>query len=212
MATRIDLSGLGRLREPLRRLGSPSDGALSVLGLAWAKVIDDDNRRGVLAGLDRHGNPMEPVKYRPVTTLSVRRPTAQQKNNPRKGARRGAFSGFGPRAAGLHNNLTSREYRRLAGPPLAPRGAFSRVITNLKTRFGRRGAFRFETVGYWDEVVSTKGVPFLMAHFQGLRTGRKGSVRLPVRDLRGIRPPGRTRAFTALRAWAIDLLRSHAHA
>ena len=181
------------------------------MGAAWSQIIDDDNRRGVLAGTDRYGNPMAPVTYRPAPTLGIKRPNARQKNNPAKGARRGAFAGFGMHAAGLHNNLTSAEYRRLAGPPLAPRGAFSRVITNLKTRFGRIGPRRFECVGYWDEVVSTKGVPFLMAHFEGRRTGKNRRTRLPARDLRGLRPEGRRKAFAAMRAWALDLLRKGSH-
>lgn len=206
MATRLDLSGLRRIRERLRRFSAPTDSDLALLGEAWGKIIDDDNRRGVLAGLDRYGNPMAPVTYRPRPP-GPGRLAGRQKNNPAKAARRGHFAGFGPHAAGLNNNLTSAEYRRLGGPPLAPRGAFSRVITNLKIRFGRQGAWKFLTVGYWDEVVSTKGVPFLMAHFTGKRTGRGRRTRLPVRDLRGLRPEGRKKAFTALKAWAIDLLR-----
>jgi hypothetical protein len=209
MATRLDLSGLRRLRARLMKLGAPSDGALTVLGVSWAKVIDDDNRAGVLAGTDRYGHPMAPVTYRPKG--GALKPTAARRNTNNARARRGAFAGFGPSASGLHNNLTPAEYRRLAGPPLAPRGAFSRVITNLKTRMDRLGPWRFTVVGYWDDVVSTKGIPFLMAHFTGRRTGRNRATRLPRRDLRGIRPEGRRRAFVALKAWAIDLLRSAPH-
>jgi hypothetical protein len=194
----LDLMALARLRAKLRDLSAPRPGALMI---AWMKIIDDDNRWGVMAGLDKDGVPMDPVKYRPRPTLPIARLTAAQKNTANKKARRGAFRGFGPAAAGLNNNLTSTEYSHLAGPPLAPRGAFSRVITNLKTRWGWVSEGKWEAVGYWDEVVSTRGVPFLAAHFRGRN-------RLPRRDLRGVRPEGKQKAVRALRAWALDLLRS----
>jgi hypothetical protein len=206
----LDLSGLGRLRARVRALGTPSDTAFSRLGIAWAKIIDEDNSRGIMAGTDKDGHPMVPVKYRPAPTLTIKTPTKAQRNTANGRLRRGAFSGYGPAAAGLHNNLTSREYRRLAGPPLAPRGRSSRVITNLRLRFGLTGPTTFETVGYWDEVVSTKGVPFLKAHFDGASgLGKKRNITLPRRDLRGVRPEGMRRAATALRAWGVDLLRGH---
>lgn len=200
MPTTLDLSGLGRIQARLRAIGKPSDTALSRLGIAWSKIIVGDNTRGVMAGLDKDGRPMEPVKYRPRPTLTILKPTAAQRNTASRRARTGQFAGHGPAAAGLNNNLTPREYGRLAGPPLAPRGRFSRVITNLRTQFGRLSATAFQAIGYWDQVVSTKGVPFLLAHFEG-----RG--RLPKRDLRGVRPEGVAKARTALRAWAIDFIR-----
>lgn len=208
MPTRLDLSGLDRLQARLRTIVNPDATPLMV---AWMKIIDDDNRRGVLAGQDKDGNPMVPVTYRPAPTLTIRRPSASQKNTNDARKRRGEFGGFGPHAAGLHNNLTGTEYRRLAGPPLAPRGAFSRVITNLRLRFGRVSAMAWECVGYWDEVVDRNGRRFLHYHFDGATGGgRKRNVTLPRRDLRGIRPEGRAKARRALRAWAIDLIRGTA--
>jgi len=203
MSTHLDLSGLGRIRERLRRVANPDATKLMV---SWEKIIDDDNRRGILDGLNKDGVPMPPVTYRPRPTGPLKA-TRVQKNNPKKGARRGHFAGFGPAVSGLHNNLTSAEYRRLGGPPLAPRGAFSRVITNLKFRSGRVSAMVWQAIGYWDQVVSTKGVPFLQAHFDGARAGKRRRVKLPRRDLRGVRPGGLEKARRALRAWALDLIR-----
>src|SRR4051812_33701533 len=86
----------------------------------WERIIEEDNRKGVLAGLDKDGVPMIPVKYRPKGD-KPRKVTKKQSNAAPKGVR-GVFAGMGPAAAGLHNNLTSAEYKKLGGPPLAPRG------------------------------------------------------------------------------------------
>lgn len=202
---KVDTSGLGRLSDRLRMLVNPD---CSPLMISWMKIVDDDNRRGVLAGTDKDGNPMAPVKYRPVPTLTILKPTKAQKNTNDARKRRGAFAGFGPAAAGLHNNLSSAEYRRLDGPPLAPRGAFSRVITNLRLRFGRVSTMAWEVVGYWDEVVNRAGRKFLHYHFDGATGGGRGrNVTLPRRDLRGVRPEGRAKSRRALRSFFLDLLR-----
>ena len=194
----IDLSGLDRLVERLRRIANPDP---TPLMLSWTRIVDDDNRRGVLAGIDCRGNPMAPVIYRPKPVAE--KLTRAQKNNPKKGARRGEFAGLGSHPAGLNNNLTSSEYRRLAGPPLAPRGAFSRVITNLRFRFGEPvPGLQWEVAGYWDEVVTVRGERFLHYHFTG-------GVNLPRRDLAGVRPAGVERARNAARAWMIDEIRTY---
>ena len=207
MPTTTARSGLGRLTARLKRIAHPPDSDCNRLMLSWTKIVDDDNRRGVLAGLDRDGNPMPAVTYRPKP--AAKKPTAAQRNNPAKGARRGEFAGLGTHPAGTNNNLSSSEYRRLAGPPLAPRGAFSRVITNLKFRWGETAAGLIWTlVGYWDEVVNRKGDRFLRYHFDGATNGgRKRNVTLKRRDLRGVRPDGVEKARKALRAWALDLIR-----
>jgi hypothetical protein len=172
------------------------------------QIITDDNRRGVLAGTDRWGRPMAPVKYRPVGR--AKRPTGAQRNTANARARRGAFAGFGPAAAGLNNNLTRAEYEKLGGPPLAPRGAFSRAITNLVTGYQRIGPATWQAFGYWSEVVSVRGVPFLHAHFTGAATGRGHSVRLPARDLAGVRPEGLQLAAKAAKNWLFGLIRRQA--
>lgn len=201
---KLDFSGLDRLKTRLDRIVNPD---ATPLMASWMRIIDEDNRKGVMAGLDKDGNPMAPVTYRPRP--AALKTTKAQRNNPGKGVRRGAFAGLGSHPAGANNNLSSSEYRRLAGPPLAPRGPFSRVITNLRLRFGRLSSGTWEAVGYWDEVVNRKGRRFLHYHFDGATGGGKSrTVVLPRRDLRGVRPEGRLKAMRAMKAWAIDLIRS----
>jgi hypothetical protein len=188
-----DLSGIARVQARLAKIADPDATPLMV---RWMKIIDDDNRRGVLAGLDKDGKPMVPVTYRPA-------PYGKLGKVRKRG--RGGYN------AGVAGNLSSREYRLLDGPPLAPRGTNSRVITNLKTRYGRTGPLDmlWEAIGYWDDVVSRKGERFLHYHFDGATGGgRSRTVTLPQRDLRGVRPEGRRKAMEALRAWMIDVIRS----
>jgi len=192
MPTTLDLTGLDRLQARLLRIANPDATPLMKM---WMRIIADDNRRGVLAGLDKHGNPLIPVTYRPKGPKSTHVKPSRKK---------GAYN------AGIGGNLTSSQYRKLTGPPLAPRGQQSRVITNLLTDFtpasiaNRNG--RWEAWGYWDEVVSRKGVPFLKYHFDGA-TLKHGF--LPQRDLRGLRPQGIEKARLAMRAWAVDQVRTY---
>jgi len=200
MNTIVDLSGLDRLIE---RVETISKLDATPLMLTWMNIIEEDNRKGVMAGTDKDGNYMFGVTYRPKTAkpLKIGSKAADRLRNHAHGrARVGAFSGFGPAAAGLNNNLTSSEYRMLGGPPLAPRGVFSRVITNLRTDYGQDGDRNWFARGFWFEVVSKKGVPFLNAHFEG----KNG---LPKRDLRGVRPEGLAKARRAMVAWMSDLIR-----
>lgn len=190
----LDLTGLDRLRRKLDKVEHLD--ATPFMATAM-NIISEDNRRGVLAGTDKDGGYMLDVTYRPVG--KAKRTNARQRNNVK--GRTGAFGGFGPMAAGLHNNLTSAEYRRLAGKPLAPRGAFSRVVTNLRTAYEVAGRV-WTAYGAWFDVVDAKGRPFLKYHF-------KGAGRLPVRDLAGLRPEGRKKARRAFVAWASDQIRWH---
>ena len=92
-----DLSGLGRLGSKLRSLTHIDATPLMV---TWMKIIDEDNRKGVLAGLDKDGVPLAPVTYRPKTPgnaywlLSDRRLKLQahqklhQKGSPQRPVRR----------------------------------------------------------------------------------------------------------------------------
>jgi hypothetical protein len=206
MATTLDLSGLDRLRARFQRIANPDATPLMV---AWEQIIHDDNRRGVMAGVDFQGNPMIPVTYRPkhgpfktkseYTKARKLRKEAIRKNLPAGYKQRiGLFQG------GTGGNLTTEQYRLLSGPPLAPRGQFSRVITNLQTdhQDGRRHK-PWMVWGFWHDVVSRKNVPFLRYHFNG-------AGRLPRRDLRGIRPWGLLKALTALRNWITGEIRKAA--
>lgn len=193
---KTDFSGLDRLQAKLNEIRKADARPLMV---SWMKIIEDDNRKGILAGLDKDGNPMDPVKYRPRTPKKL---TKAQRNDQRAGIKRGIFAGIGSHPAGLNNNLTPGEYRQLAGPPLAPRRQFSRVITNLKTWFYPNGPGANTAEGYWDQVVNTKGVSFLGFHFRG-----KG--RLPRRDIHGVRPEGREKARKAAVNWMLDVIRTY---
>ena len=183
---KFDVSGLTRIADRLDRLEKADH---TPLLLDWALTMTEDNKRGILAGTNKDGFPLTPVKYRPKVGATG---TKNRKKD------RG-LKGFGPMASGLHGNLSPAEYRQLDGPPLAPRRANSRVITNFATEIGRSGGIWW-VEGFWLDVVSISGIEFLPAHFQGLG-------RLPVRDLRGVRPQGLAKAARQLNAWAQRLLR-----
>lgn len=179
----LDLAGLDRTLEGLRRLRDPDATPLMV---SWMKILTDGNRRGILAGLDGDGVPLAPVTYRP-------------KGPPAK-PRKSAFKGFGPYSGGLHGNLSSAEYRQLGGPPLAPRGAYSRVITNYRTDYARLRVGYWQVTYWWEDVVDYRGNPFLRYHFDG-------TARLLRRDLRGIRPNDQVKVVSATQAWGRDTVR-----
>lgn len=197
MSFSSDLTGLDRLVMRARKLERPDATPLMV---TWQNIIVKDNRDGVLKGTDKDGAPMMPVKYRPVHR--VEKLTLAQRNTGNARQRTGRISGFGPASAGLHNNLTSREYRKLDGPPLAPRRQFSRVITNLVPGYiePQGNSAIWAAVGTWKEVVSVKGVQFLPFHFDG-------AGRLPRRDLAGVRPEGRAEARRTAINWLRLLVR-----
>lgn len=206
MSTTLDTSGLDKRIQQLSQL---KDINATGLMLSWMKIIDNDNRRGILQGLDKNGVPMIPVSYRPKTAtplrvnkppkqLTIKQALKQQRLGQKASKRKGGSAGLGPMASGLHNNLTSSEYKLLGGPPLAPRDQFSRVITNLEVGYGGppKGDPQWFAFGEWADVVSNKGIPFLKYHFHSVPS------RLPVRDLRGVRPDGIAKAVDALRNWA----------
>ena len=171
--------------------------------------VVEDNRSGILAQLDKDGVPMRDVTYR----TGAGKPT-----KPRKGNRYGAQTlghYLGPEltlghvvlaAAPANGNLTSAQYKKLTGPALAPRGPRSRVIANLLTEWFPDGAGAWIVVGRWVNVVSAEGVPILEAHFLGKATGRNHAAKLPVRDLRGVRPKGMERAGKRAKDWAETLI------
>ena len=185
--------GFERLNRRLMSISRIGDYAGPLME-RWERVIEADNRRGVLAGTDRYGHPAPRLKYRPVG--KPLRLTADQRLGQKANRRRGVYMGQGPAASGLHNNLTSGEYRRLDGPRLAPRKQFSRVITNLVTGHGREpGDPRiWFAEGVWAEVVSVDGTPFLRFHFDG-----DGQAKY---DLRGVRIEGAAELVASLEAWA----------
>jgi len=172
----------------------------------WERLMEEGNRHGILAGTDKDGDPMIPVTYRPTYaqkraiyagTAKPILPTLSQRlgQHPRK--MRGEFYGRGEHMSGLNNNLTSAEYRRLDGPPLAPRRQFSRVITNVETT-----SFQPEEHGYWlvtltwKQVVSKTGYSFLKHLFDG------DPPQPGPRDLRGVRPDDVAKMQATILPWA----------
>ncbi len=187
---KINLTGLKRLQAKLSKIENLDP---TLLLASWADTMESDNRKGVLAGLDKDGNPLKPVTYRPKgPTVRIGAKSAGRFRN--HATRKGVFGGFGPMAAGLHNNLTRGEYEQLTGPPLAPRGAFSRVVTNFATTIVQTGPRTWSVVAGWREVVTVKGKPFLAKAFA-------------TRDLRGVRPEGLEKARKAFVAWARDMIK-----
>lgn len=162
--------------------------------IEWQKILVEDNRKGVLSGLDKDGANMIPVTYR--TGIATK--TAARRGKAR-GRTVGEFHGFGPFASGLHGNLTTAQYKALTGPPLAPQGDHSRVIANYQTASGQVGPGHFVAEGKWFDVVDIKGNPFLEHHFDG-------DGYLPRRDLRGVRPWGIAEAKKALGAFVDELI------
>lgn len=67
------------------------------------------------------------------------------------------------------------KYKGKTGPPLAPSGAASRVVTNFRARVkGSRPPYTI--AAGWENVVSDKGVPFLPFLDQGVRGKAKGKT------------------------------------
>jgi hypothetical protein len=187
---KIDLSGLEHLQAKLRGVVDLDRRAnvKPVLDALGALIVED-NRAGVMAGKDKDGNPMPPLRYRDGKGRAT-------KYRPKS---------FGKGRRGLNEaNLTAAQYRRLTGPRLAPRKGNSRVIHNLKVRKAIRektpNGIRWIVSAAWINVVSAKGRPFLTAHFDG-----KG--RLPKYDLRGVRPDGMREAREIWVRWAHAAIR-----
>jgi hypothetical protein len=196
---KLEWVGFDRLIVRLGAIAHPDAGPLM---LAFEDVIVEDNERGSLAGTDRYDVPYPAVTYRPIKSGPVK-PAKRQVNNDR----RGVFAGMGPAAAGLNNNLSSYEYRRLGGPPLAPRGPASRIITNLVTDSDSTAVDGVWTAfGFWKEIVSTKGYHFMPDLWAG--KGRYGAI--PARDPRGVRSAGRAEALAAAKVWLANVVKGKA--
>ena len=180
---KVDTRAIDRAMKRLRAVAQIGKAELTPLLEQWEDVIVEDNRKGVLAGRDKDDQPMAPVTYR---TGAVK-----TKVNARSGGKFGSVAGSFK--GGSNGNLSPAQYRRLTGPPTAPRGEDSRVITNLVTRHGRRGAIYFAE-GKWDNVVDAHGKPFLAYMFKR-------------RNLKGVRPWGRAKAKALALAFIRDLIK-----
>ena len=198
MPAEFTWTGYDILQRKLRRIANPDPReALQ----DCEQILVDGNREGVLAGLDKDNRPLVPVKYRTGTTIAVRTSRKITVFGVAK------FRGYQPKFTGLggfaeHGNLTTAQYKRLTGPPLAPRRDQSRVITNYVTRSSTapdaNGAWKVQAG--WHDVLSRKGVPFLQAHFHG-------GGHLPVRNLAGIRPQTLRRCAQRINEFVREMLR-----
>ena len=198
------IAGCERIQRRLAQITNIIDHAGDLME-HWERLMEEGNRRGVLNGTDKAGNAMAPVFYRPSRAqqraiyAGVAKPvklTVSQRLGQQPRKMRGEFYGIGSHQSGVNNNLTSSEYRKLDGPPLAPRRQFSRVITNFKaTSFQPEEHGYWMVVGSWREVVSAKKVHFLPFHFNG-------DGNLPVRDLRGVRPDDIRKMRASILPWA----------
>jgi len=203
-------AGFERVFNALFRLETVTN-YVGPLLTAWTGVLVEDNRRGVMQGIDGDGKRMAPTKYR----KSLRQTAPGEAGDKFFDVRGEAFSnvegenefffanlsggeaiGFKPGPSG---NMSPKEYRKATGPPLAPRGPASRVISNYAVRaLVEDGGNTVGVEGGWNDVVSKKGFEFLPVHFNG-------SGRLPRRNLVGLRAWGKAQAHKELRAW-IDWL------
>ncbi len=207
---KFNLDDVARFAARMKRLDL-TRGDVTPLLLNWERKMAEGNLKGVLAGTDGAGNPMIAVTYRPVGQVR-KKLTLGERLGQRPNKRRGEYGGIGPAQGGLleNNNLTSKAYRQLEGPPLAPRRQFSRVITNAAPGhypdMTHPGVYYVELA--WGEVVSPKGFHFLPVHFDGKPLGRNGPRKK--RDLRGIRPEDKEKMLKSLRSWCMLTIRGKA--
>ena len=215
-------AGFERVFNALFRLETVTN-FVGPLITAWTAVLIEDNRRGVMQGIDGDGKRMKPTKYR----KSLRQTSAGESGDMFFNAQGEAFSnvetpqgfsfanltgqndspGFKP---GPSANLKNREYRKLTGPPLAPRGPASRVISNYTVEpLTSNNGNTVGVEGGWEDVVSDKGFEFLPVHFQGF--GSQNPVfassisgpnrNMPRRNLVGLRAWGKAQARKELNEW-----------
>lgn len=187
MSLRVEWPGLEGLVERLRALRGVD---LTPVATRCAEILVEGNRRGVLAGLDGNNAPMPPLKYRGGAAKKTR-----NRRVPDFGTTLYETTGAGPFATGLHDNLTTAQYKQLTGPRLAPRREGSRVIKNLHPEVERPDDDTWVAVAAWDNVRSPDGTMFLPYHFNG-------ADGMPRYDLRPIRPEDFAFCANALKTFA----------
>jgi hypothetical protein len=205
----IDTTGLDRVIALLRRVEDLDPRPVID---EWAAIIVEDNRSGVLAGLNKDGNPYSPeLKYRLGGGKSMSRGRGRTRfaRTPRAGEP-GGFAGVGarsrfriksgyfqPRKKGAqsgvaNNNLTTKQYQQLSGPFAAPRRQHSRIITNFVVNAPQNvgDRWRWLVSAGWKDVVDAEGRAFYSHLFAQ-----------PGRDYRGVRPTGRQKCREAMLDW-----------
>jgi hypothetical protein len=186
MAGRFDLPA-GLLTRILDRLADRGVDLTYLMARVEA-IITEDHTRSILMGIDKDGVSFKPVTYRGDSVAHA--------------AKRNKYNrGVGPALTEPDDNLSTAQYRRLTGPPLAPRGKDSRIIANFATRTSFDG-HTWKVQAVLVDVVDRKGRPFMQYHFAG-------AGRLPRRDDRGIRPWGREEIRKAMREEVRKQLAGH---
>lgn len=167
--TTVNLGAIDRIVGKVKALDSID---FTPLMEAWRIILIEDNENSL--GIDGYGVPLQEVTYRP---------------NPNKEK---------PTDYTIlrNNNLTSSHYRTLDGPPLAPRGKNSRVVTNFKVEVptGARANGEWYVLGAWEDFLSVDDLEILPFH----SAGRDHNPRLPIRDLIHVRPNAFQKAHDAL--------------
>lgn len=154
----------------------------------WVDIAVEDNRKGVLLGTGGDDQPLARVTYR----LGLTQARVSARGGANMGLTVGSFKGLD---AHRNGNLTSAEYRKLSGPPTAPRGPNSRAITNYHGKVSHTpGMDRWEVETAWLDIVTAKGKPFWQYILDGTPT-------MPARDLRGLRKWGRDKIGAATSAF-----------
>lgn len=185
-------TGHGALEKRLARIAGAGQHAGPLMD-QWADIATEDNRKGVLLGTGGDDQPLARVTYR----LGLTQARVKARGGAAMGLTVGSFKGIDGHRNG---NLTSAEYRKLSGPPLAPRGQQSRSIANYFGKISHSPAMtHWEVETAWLDIVNAKGVPF----FHYLLDGTTG---MPARDLRGLRAWGRSMRDKALSQWIDGLL------
>lgn len=183
-------------------------------------LILEDNRAGVLAGLDKDMKPAPPLRYR-RTSGKVAQPHAQLqrgKMGPNRGPakyelRSTKSKRFGtvhePMPLGVNyatilpnNNLTNAQYRKLTGPRLAPRFEGSRSIANLRKVPPFQDATDWIVEAAWADFLDKDGDPILPWHFDSTNPAFRY-------DLRGVRKPALAKIGDLVAEWWRQLFRAN---
>jgi hypothetical protein len=216
--TGIDLTGLDDLLARLTAVEHLVEHPTAMpLMDAMGDLIVEQNRAGVLAGLDKDGEPAPPLRYRNATgrikrgagSFRVGKLRAKgYRERPETSERFGTqFPGYGMHPRGVNigeilpfGNLTTEQYQKLTGPRLAPRGEASRSIASFFKVPPYVEGDELVAEAAWVDVLDANGRPFLMKHFKAASPAMRY-------DLRGVRPQAMAQARRLFRAWALWVLR-----
>lgn len=170
------------------------------------QTVYEDNRRGVMMGLDKDNRPAQPLKYRNSAAIQsgARSRTSGEFGRATRigsSSRQAIIRGAAPARTNVagqtvilpNNNLTTAQYKRLTGPRQAPRRDQSRIIANLTRRDPVLMPWGWRLEAYWADVLDAKGRPFLPHSFTKY-------------DLRGVRPWGLERIRHLVRAYLLRMV------